>query len=116
MNVAIVGRLITMREMSMKYERNENYYVVIDDDLYGKGEGGGSIDFQCKDQAIEYCLHNRIPSFYELSPINPLDPVRVWNVWPGKNGGKFQISSQLWKDAVAAHDGGCDPLCTCHLH
>lgn len=78
-----------------------NFYLVLEGDGYGP-----PIRFDDRGQAAEFCHQSGIPHFYEVSPVNPMEPVKVWHLEQGRNGKPFKLAPRRWKDVVQEHDGG----------
>lgn len=77
-----------------------NYYMVTMNDGYAP-----PVRLSDRQQAAELCHQLGVPFFYEISPINPMTPLKVWTLEPGGAGKPFRLSSRRWLDVVQEHDG-----------
>ena len=78
----------------------KNFYVVAVDDGYAP-----PVQFEDRTHAAEYCRQIGSPHFYEVSPNNPLQPVKLWELLEGKNGKPYSLNPRRWLDVVQEHDG-----------
>lgn len=77
----------------------KNFYMVPEGDGYAP-----PINFEDRGHAAEYCLQIEQPHFYEISPISPTEPVKLWHVAPSEKGKRYKLRPERWADVV---DRGC---------
>jgi len=77
-----------------------NFYVVLECEGFAP-----PIHFEDRTHAAEYCHQSGIPHFYEVSPANPMQPVKLWELVEGRNRKPYRLKSRRWLDVVQEHDG-----------
>jgi hypothetical protein len=77
-----------------------NFYMVTTNEGYG-----APVRLSDRTQAAELCHQLGVPFFYEISPIDPMTPLKVWTLEPGDTRKPFRLSSRRWLDVVQEHDG-----------
>lgn len=78
----------------------KHFFVVLEGDGFGP-----PLNFEDRTHAAEYCHQSGIPHFYEVSPVNPMQPVKVWELAQSRSGKPYSLKGRRWLDVVQEHDG-----------